>query len=326
MSKKRRGRKKKNILLKFFIVIFLILVCLKFVRLNYFKPMIEEKVSQAIELPFKINGDVKLGMAGIYPAISLGDIVLNNRRLGGYKIAVNPFVVGVSIPKIKGYKDNAIITADIKYVLGEFVFNAYAKNVAYSEISENIDGNFDLKINLKGQGDDFNKVKSTMQGKILLLGEEGKLRSAALKLWGADLFTSMLAGIAGKTNKLKLNCAVADINVDKGIASVKRSAIDTDEVAIDIKGSVDIANEALRLKLTPRPKIPSLVNLATPVDVLGTISNPKIKADKKAVAKKVGGAILQAANPVFLVTSIVADAIVEDEGKENINICKEYLN
>lgn len=325
MSKKIKPKKRirRNIVF----TLLAILICLKFVKLNYFKPVIEEKASIALGVPFKINGDIKLSMAGVYPALSVGDMVLDGRGLGTFSVAINPFVAGVDLPKITGRKHGAKIDANASYVSGNFIFNADVRNMPYSEISEDIDGEFDLKINLEGKGDDFNKVKSSMDGKILLLGEKGKLKSAALKLWGADLFTSMLSGIAGKGSKLKLNCAIADIDVKDGKATIRKSSIDTDEVAIDITGHANMVTENLKLKLTPRPKMPSLVNLAAPVKVEGTFSSPEIKADKKETAKKIGGALLKAANPVFLVGSVVMDVAKKGVDKDKkINICKEYLD
>jgi len=315
-----KRKKKSNKFLKFILVLFAVLVCLKYARLNYFKPIIEEKVSEAIEMPFKIKGNIRLGMAGMYPAISLKDVILDKKNIGSYDISVNPIARSV---KIEGYKDKSKLNIDIAYRNNNLSFIGNASDIPYKEISEDIDGNFDLKINLKSLGADEKEIKENLHGNILLLGNKGLLRSSALKLWGADLFTSLLSSIAGKSDKLNLNCAIADIDVDKGIATIKRSSIDTDELSINIKGRVDLPNENIKIKLSPEPKMASLVNLALPVNIEGSLYGPKIGADEKGMVKKIGGAVLTTINPAALAVPLITDAIKGD--KKEKGICETYL-
>ncbi len=69
---------------------------------------------------------------------------------------------------------------------------------------------------------------------------------------------------------------VARINIEDGMASSDEFIVDTRRVTIAATGVVDLSNEVLDLVIAPRPKRSTLVSLANPVHVTGTIASPKV--------------------------------------------------
>ena len=134
MSKKKNKVKRFSKLRKTVVILAIVIIGLSFVKLNYFKPMIEKEVSKAIEMPFKINGNVGLGLAGIYPAISVEDIILDGQKIGSYNISINPFAAGVDIPKITGSLGKGRISAKLSYIGDDFKLEADVKNMSYKEL------------------------------------------------------------------------------------------------------------------------------------------------------------------------------------------------
>ena len=66
-----------------------------------------------------------------------------------------------------------------------------------------------------------------------------------------------------------LNCMVARINIEDGMASSDEFIVDTRRVTIAATGVVELSNEVLDLVIAPRPKRSTLVSLANPVHVSG---------------------------------------------------------
>ena len=101
---------------------------------------------------------------------------------------------------------------------------------------------------------------------------------------------------------------VAHIGVADGLATIKDVLLDTRRVMIAAAGVINLKNEELDVYIAPRPKRDSLVSLANPVRVTGTLSQPAV-----AVARLPGrsqrrlartGLLAGLVNPLFLLTAL----------------------
>lgn len=80
--------------------------------------------------------------------------------------------------------------------------------------------------------------------------------------------------------------------VRQGRAQTDALVVDADRVLVTGEGTIDLGRERLDLKLTPRPKDPSLFSLATPVNVRGPLADPGISPDEVGLVRGAAGALL----------------------------------
>ena len=97
----------------------------------------------------------------------------------------------------------------------------------------------------------------------------------------------------------EIRCSVIDLDIRKGRATAKTLIFETGGLGMIGTGSINLADESIDLKITPRAKKVSLLKLALlPVSVGGTLANPSVLPD-------IGGAIGAPA----AVASAVLDAL-----------------
>ena len=142
--------------------------------------------------------------------------------------------------------------------------------------AETVEGLIDVTLRLSGKGRTRREFLSNADGELLIVGKEGVFGSRRLDLWGSPLVSTMLSRDWRSDDVTALNCMVARINIEDGMASSDEFIVDTRRVTIAATGVVDLSNEVLDLVIAPRPKRSTLVSLANPVHVTGTIASPKV--------------------------------------------------
>ena len=91
---------------------------------------------------------------------------------------------------------------------------------------------------------------------------------------------------------LKMHCAVADMNVKRGLFEPRVMVIVTDDSVVSVDGSLSLANESLNLRAVVLPKDFSQVSLRAPLNVRGNFSNPQVSIEKQALTLKLAGSLL----------------------------------
>ena len=134
-------------------------------------------------------------------------------------------------------------------------------------------------------------IMASLDGTFGVVTGEGKIGSRYVDLVGADLLPMLLSG-GPKGEATRLNCLIAPFKVEKGLAKTDAILFDTGHMTVRGEGTVNLRDETLDLLLTPRPKDRSLISLATPVRVGGTLSKPTAFPDKAALAKGLAGSLI----------------------------------
>jgi AsmA family protein len=88
-----------------------------------------------------------------------------------------------------------------------------------------------------------------------------------------------------------VRCAVMDFGIKKGLMNSDVFVIDTKETNILGEGQISLAEETIKMKLSPQPKDFSIMSLRTPVHITGTLKEPTIYPDKM-LAIRAGAAVL----------------------------------
>jgi len=230
------------------------------------------------------------------------------------------------------------LNLDVAAAVPTASLRASVRNIDYGEllkiykVTELMTGMADLEIDLTARGATLHELLRRANGRVVFVSGPGSVEGRTLDVWAADIVTTMLSPKWQRQKVVELNCMVARFDVTEGRAQTDAILIDTTRITVAGAGSVNLDTEELDVALKPAPKKPSLVRLATPVKVTGTIVNPKVAATKLGQLRTIGGVLLGITNPAYLVATLsdagaskknrCAAAIVAS-GTDNLGVRKE---
>ena len=198
----------------------------------------------------------------------------------------------------------------------------YGELLQQAGLAERVEGTLDLTLALSGAGRSRHEFLGNAYGEFILVGEAGVFGSRRLDLWGSDLVTTMLSPRWRRDDVTELNCLVAKVNIEDGVARSDQVLVDTRRITIGATGTLDLASEELNLVFAPRPKRTSLVSLTNPARVTGTLSTPEVSATvlpRRRLAAAGGGVLAGLLNPAYLVFTF------SQMGSRNGNPCEATI-
>ena len=119
--------------------------------------------------------------------------------------------------------------------------------------------------------------------KLILLGG-GNMSALLVDLTGLEFGNALLSAM-GLPNRANIECFVADMPMQGGIAATKVLLLDTDEGRITGQGSIDFRDQTLDYSLTTRSKHFSIGSLPGPINVSGPLGSPSIRPGAEVVAR-----------------------------------------
>jgi uncharacterized protein involved in outer membrane biogenesis len=169
--------------------------------------------------------------------------------------------------------------------------------------AETVAGTLDITLRLAGKGRTLHEILGDANGQLIIVGQGGRFGSRRLDLWGSDLVTTMLSPSWHREDVTDLNCLVARVDIEDGVASSDSLLVDTRRITIGAAGTLDFKNENLNLVFAPRPKRISLVSLTNPVRVTGTLVAPEVAVTmlpRNRTAAAGAGVLSGLVNPGYL--------------------------
>lgn len=159
-------------------------------------------------------------------------------------------------------------------------------------------------VDLHGRGNSVSAMVASSSGRTTLLLANGRVPSllpAAADLDGARIIASYL----GKQPE-SVRCAAIDLQVAQGIATPNVAVFETDTTVLTTTGTIDLRDEKLALKLAQAPKNPSFLSARTPINVSGTLKQPRWSLDAgPLVARGAAAIVLGIINPLAAAFSLV---------------------
>ena len=171
-------------------------------------------------------------------------------------------------------------------------------------LAETVEGTLDISLQLSGTGYTRHEMLGNANGQLVIVGQEGRFGSRRLDLWGSDLLTTMLSRNWRSEDVTDINCLVARISIQDGIASSDDLLVDTNRITIGAAGTLDLKSEELNFVLAPQPKRTSLVSLSSPVHVTGTLAAPEVSVTvlpRNRMAAAGTGILAGLINPGYLI-------------------------
>lgn len=243
--------------------------------------------------------------------IHVGRIVAHGAELRGVDARINlaagrlriqPLMAGLAGGSVSGDitldARARVPRAAVKLALKQVDLGKLLKDM---KISDLIKGKIDLDVNVRSAGNSPKALMAGLGGRASVVMGKGSVDSGYVDIIGADLlqFAATAKGVT------RVNCLVARFNIAKGIATANGLLFDTERMTVRGEGAINLGDETIRLKFTPKPKETSLINLALPWWVKGDLASPSVTPDEAAVATGIAGSILL--GPIALLVPLVTN-------------------
>jgi uncharacterized protein involved in outer membrane biogenesis len=247
----------------------------------------------------------------------LGDLVLKvSLKDGRFKSSLN--VTGFKGARISSEFD---VNAGADPPMTKIQLNARDLNYDFllrsMDVTDLLEGQIDLHVDLSGSGATRYNFLGNAAGRITIIGGPGRISGRRIDLWAADLIPTMLSPRWQRENVTEMNCFVAHIELKEGQAEIEDLLLDTQRITIAGSGILNLETEELDVLIAPRPKRASLVSLANPVRIEGTLSEPEVSVTRLPKRRRLAGTGILAGlvNPAFLLFAL------SDSGTGEANPC-----
>jgi uncharacterized protein involved in outer membrane biogenesis len=158
-------------------------------------------------------------------------------------------------------------------------------------LAENpVTGRLRADIDVKGRGSSPAALLGSLDGPVRLQLADGSISHLLTEAVGLDLAQGLAVWLRGD-RKLTLNCAEVEGRFKAGVLRPRTAVVDNRDSRIDIDGRVNLADETLDLRLVTKPKDFSLLTLRSPLRVQGTLADPRVALEGKALGGKALAAI-----------------------------------
>jgi uncharacterized protein involved in outer membrane biogenesis len=177
------------------------------------------------------------------------------------------------------------------------------------------------RLKIQGVGSSVHKVASSAEGSLSVALPKGQMNNAIAELTGINVINGLGLLLSEKEKNTEIRCGVIDFQAEAGTLEAKSVFIDTANVLITGRGSVDLRDEKLDLSLQGDPKKIRLLRLRSPVTLRGTLLHP-------VVGVKAGNLIAQAGVAVALgalLTPAAAALALIDPGLAKNKDCSSVL-
>ena len=178
------------------------------------------------------------------------------------------------------------------------------------------------RMQINGTGDSVHKFASSAQGAISMIIPGGEIEAGIAELTGIDV-TRGLGLLLGKNEqKTAIRCSVMDFQAQQGMLAAKTLFIDTTDVLITGRGTINLQDEKLAMELKGDPKHIRFTRVRSPITVAGTLSHPSLGVDVKKLAGQAGVAAVLGT----LLTPVAAVVAFVDPGLAKDKNCAETLD
>ncbi len=147
----------------------------------------------------------------------------------------------------------------------------------------------DLRISLKGSGGSLRSIMARLNGETAVVVGKGRIEGTNADMLAFDVIRQLAAW--RHDTDTDMQCLVSRFAIAEGMARSEALLFDTSEMTVAGQGSINLANEDLDLTLSPKPKEASLVNLAVPLDISGSLAHPSVAPNKGAIVKGMATAV-----------------------------------
>lgn len=155
-------------------------------------------------------------------------------------------------------------------------------------------GSMDGAIALEGRGQSMAEWLGTSSGDMRLYVRDGRFSKQLLDLAALNLGSVVVTKLFGADKEVQLNCAVADLSVQNGLARTRNVKLATPEAIVEATGQISLAQETMDLHIKPESLKWKFFSLRTPLYVRGSFANPKVGVEPGPLLLRAGAAVAAA--------------------------------
>jgi len=159
------------------------------------------------------------------------------------------------------------------------------------QLTRDVEGRANINVDVAGNGNSVRQIMASLDGRAGLLMGKGRMKDTFLQsmLGGSGQLMNQVLD-KGQKGYTVVECAVADFEIRKGIATAQALYLDIDPRGVIGSGAVDLGNETLDLMVDPRKKR-SMDKAVLPMHIKGTFMAPKYEIDKTVATQKLTKAL-----------------------------------
>lgn len=212
--------------------------------------------------------------------------------LKGGNLAVKPLRANIA----DGIIDGSVGLDGRKDVAGLVVKTTMQKvdlNRLLSEmqLTKDVEGRANIDIDVAGNGGSVRQIMASLNGRAGLLMGKGRMKDTFLQsmLGGSGQLMNQVLD-RGQKGYTVVECAVADFDIRKGVATAQALYLDIDPRGVIGSGSFNLGSETLDLLVDPRKKR-SMDKPVLPMRIRGTFLAPSYEIDKTVATQKLTKAL-----------------------------------
>lgn len=143
---------------------------------------------------------------------------------------------------------------------------------------------------LSGQGQSVAALLGSASGNLKMLVSEGAVSRDLMEIAGLNIGNYVVGKLFGD-KEVRINCAAADLGLDKGLLQTRLVLFDTENALVRVDGQVDLGKERLALDVIPEAKGVRLLSLRSPLYVQGTFKHPEAGVKVLPILARGAGAV-----------------------------------
>ena len=168
-----------------------------------------------------------------------------------------------------------------------------------------VTGQLSGRTTLSGTGNSTAKLLGSLDGNVAMVIQNGSISRLVIEMLGLDLAQSLGLLIKGD-EAVPLQCAVLDWRANQGLLTPTVAVADTPVTQVLMNGNLNLATESLDLTLTAKPKNISPLTARSPIQITGTLSEPKVSPKSGPIAARLaGGLALMIINPLAAILPFI---------------------
>lgn len=175
---------------------------------------------------------------------------------------------------------------------------------------------------LDARGNSVAILLGSASGQLKLLMNNGAISRNLLEMAGLNVGNVVLGKLFGDKT-VQIDCAASDLVAKDGLFRTRLFVFDTQDALIDVKGTVNFANEKFDLDVIPHTKGIRLFTLRSPLYVHGTFKQPDVGVHTGPLIARGAGALAlgAVATPAAALLALIAPS--HDSGK--VDTCTTVL-
>lgn len=151
-------------------------------------------------------------------------------------------------------------------------------------------GKVDISVDVRGSGASVRALMASLSGNAELAMGKGSVADDTLDLLSADVLKAITPW-APRRHDLAVRCVVGRYDIRKGAVTSRATLFDSDRVALTGEGGLNLGNEQIAFTVVPHARDVSLLQLAMPIRIGGTLAAPVAYPDAARMATGAVGTV-----------------------------------